>query len=176
MGTITRVFEFDCAHRVMNEKVKCFNLHGHRFKAEVTLSYSDKAALGYATDFKELKRILGDFIDRFLDHACLLNPEDLGLITMCSENKWRLWIMGLGHHADVNPSAENIASELFYIFRQFFPKDSQTSIEKIRLYETPNCWVEVTDYDYEATESFQKEIMEWRNSKGTFNYDIRTDI
>ena len=31
MATVTRIFEFDAAHRVMNEKVKCFNLHGHRF-------------------------------------------------------------------------------------------------------------------------------------------------
>ena len=41
MATVTRVFEFDSAHRVMNEKVKCFNLHGHRFKVEATFSYMD---------------------------------------------------------------------------------------------------------------------------------------
>ena len=57
MATITRVFEFDSAHRVMNEKVKCFNLHGHRFKLEVIFFYEDKKSLGYAIDFKEIKRI-----------------------------------------------------------------------------------------------------------------------
>lgn len=39
MATITRAFEFDAAHRVMNEKVKCFNLHGHRFKVGFLLSH-----------------------------------------------------------------------------------------------------------------------------------------
>ena len=72
MATVTRVFEFDSAHRVMNEKVKCFNLHGHRFKVEATFSYMDVKEIGYAIDFKELKRVCGDFIDEFLDHACIL--------------------------------------------------------------------------------------------------------
>ena len=174
MKTITRVFEFDAAHRVMNEKVKCFNLHGHRFKVEITFEYSLKRQLGYAIDFKEIKRIACGWMDEHLDHACILNPEDKELIELCKKNNWRLHIMGLGNHGDINPSAENIASELFYIIKYLFTNDpSGIRLVKVRLYETPNCWVEAESSDYVGTNTFLEELKEWRNSKGHMNYDVR---
>lgn len=176
MGTITRVFEFDAAHRVMNEKVKCFNLHGHRFKVEATFAYKQKEALGYAIDFKEIKRICGGFLDEFFDHACILNPLDKELIALCKYNNWRLWVMGLGNKGDFNPSAENIASELWYCFRHFlWMEEHGVELIKLRLYETPNCWVEVTGYDYDSMSVFSHTLQEWRLSKGNVCYDSRQD-
>lgn len=177
MATVTRIFEFDAAHRVMNERVKCFNLHGHRFKVEVTFEYLTKGALGYAIDFKEIKRIVGAWIDEKLDHACLLNPMDNQLIGLCEENHWRLYVMGFGDWWDVNPSAENLASELFYTIQQLFVDDKcGVRIVKLRLYETPNCWVEVENPDYVGTNDFDASIREWRKEKGEFNYDIRQEV
>lgn len=176
MDTITRIFEFDAAHRVMNEKVKCFNLHGHRFKVEITFEYSAKAALGYAVDFKELKRIAGAWIDEHLDHACLLNPMDSDLIDFCLKKGWRLHVMGMGSISDRNPSAENIASELFSIMECLFLGDrSGIRVVKIRLYETPNCWVETDSASYGGTAEFMDSIRMWRKEKGEFNYDIRQE-
>lgn len=174
MATVTRIFEFDSAHRVMNEKVKCFNLHGHRFKVETTFEYSSKGALGYAIDFKEIKRIVGAWIDEKLDHACILNPNDEQLIRLCQNYNWRLYVMGMGTSGDINPSAENLASELFYTIRQLFLGDNcGVHLVKIRLYETPNCWVETEDVDYVGTDSFIGEVKQWRKEKGNFNYDVR---
>ena len=174
MATITRIFEFDSAHRVMNEKVKCFNLHGHRFKVEATFEYSFKGALGYAIDFKEIKRIVGAWIDEKLDHACILNPNDEQLIMLCRNYNWRLYIMGMGTFGDINPSAENLASELFYTIRQLFAEDnSGVRLVKLRLYETPNCWVEIDKMDYSASDKFIEEVRQWRREKGNFNYDAR---
>lgn len=175
MGTVTRVFEFDAAHRVMNEKMKCFNLHGHRFKVEVEIEYFTKNKLGYNIDFKEIKRTAGAWIDEKLDHACILNPMDRELIAFCQKNDWRLYVMGLGNDQwDVNPTAENIASELFYMLTQMFIRFNQgLYLKSIRLYETPNCWVEVTKSDYVATNSYINDFCEWRKSKGEVNYDSR---
>lgn len=178
MPTVTRVFEFDAAHRVMNEKVKCFNLHGHRFKVEVTFTYIGKSGLGYAIDFKEIKRIVGDWIDDNLDHACILNPEDSQLIMLCRSYEWRLYIMGMGNFGDVNPSAENIAHELFCVIKHLFNGAKfGVTIDRLRLYETPNCWVEVNsdEHDYMPTEKFINTLSHWRESKGDFNYDIREE-
>ena len=176
MATVTRIFEFDAAHRVMNEKVKCFNLHGHRFKVEATFEYSSKGALGYAIDFKEIKRIVGAWIDEKLDHACILNPNDEQLIMLCRNYNWRLYIMGMGTFGDINPSAENLASELFYTIKQLFAEDNcGVRLVKIRLYETPNCWVETEDADYVGTPHFINDVREWREEKGEFNYDIRQE-
>ena len=174
MATVTRIFEFDAAHRVMNEKVKCFNLHGHRFKVEATFEYSSKGALGYAIDFKEIKRIVGAWIDEKLDHACILNPNDEQLIMLCRNYNWRLYIMGMGTFGDINPSAENLASELFYTIKQLFAEDKcGVRLVKIRLYETPNCWVETDSADYTGTNKFIEELRQWRKEKGNFNYDAR---
>lgn len=178
MATITRIFEFDSAHRVMNEKVKCFNLHGHRWKVEATFSYSDMSELGYAIDFKEIKRLVGDFIDTYFDHATILNPMDKDLIKLCEDNGWKMWLMGLGKHLeeDVNPSAENIASELFYIIRtMFYGNPYKISLENIRLYETPNCWVDTSSAIYGGNVVFDTFVEEWTAGKGVFNYDIRKD-
>ena len=83
MGKLTRIFDFDAAHRVMNEKMKCFNLHGHRFHVELTFRYSEVTALGYAIDFKEIKRLAGTWLDESFDHATILNPLDEELIAFC---------------------------------------------------------------------------------------------
>ena len=174
MNTITRIFEFDAAHRVMNEKVKCFNLHGHRFRVEATFEYDETLALGYAIDFKEIKRILGDWIDINFDHACLLNPMDKSLIGMCVENKWKVYAMGFCNVGDVNPSAENIASELFVVADTLLDKDRDgVKIKNIRLYETPNCWVDVDAPSYPMTGGCENDLILWRESKGTVDYDIR---
>lgn len=176
MATVTRIFEFDAAHRVMNERVKCFNLHGHRFKVEVTFEYNRKAALGYAIDFKEIKRIVGAYIDEHLDHACILNPLDKELIDLCKKNGWRVYIVGMGRNEDINPSAENLASELFYIVNQLFINDKYNIWPtNIRLYETPNCWVDADGWDIVPMNDFIDGLKEWRKSKGEMNYDIREE-
>lgn len=174
MQTITRIFDFDTAHRVMNERVKCFNLHGHRFRAEVTFGYDVLKAIGYAVDFKELKRILGTFIDENFDHAAMLNPLDAELIKVVENNGWKLWLMGLGDNGDNNPSAENIASEIHYIADLFFNKDKHGIwVENVRLYETPNCWVDCNEHHYSATDEVRKELEEYRFSMGDMEYDLR---
>lgn len=174
MQTITRVFDFDTAHRVMNERVKCFNLHGHRFRAEVTFSYDVLKAIGYAIDFKEIKRVLGTFIDEKFDHAAMLNPMDKELISVIKNNGWKLWLMGLGSGEDYNPSAENIASEISYIAERFFSKDKHGIwVSNVRLYETPNNWVDCSCAHYVATEEVLRELDEYRFSMGEIDYDIR---
>lgn len=175
MNTITRIFEFDAAHRVMNEKVKCFNLHGHRFKVEVTFTYDEKLALGYAIDFKEIKRVLGAWIDEHLDHACILNPQDKDLINLCRVNNWRLHVMGFGNDGDINPSAENIASEIFMIAETFFNrKENGIEVSGVRLYETPNCWVDTTEVStYRPLHGTLWGLIRYKQEKGTFDYDIR---
>lgn len=175
MATVARIFEFDSAHRVMNEKVKCFNLHGHRFKVELAFEYSTKGSLGYAIDFKEIKRIAGTWLDENFDHATILNPEDEQLIMLCRNYNWKLYVMGLGNNGNVNPSAENLASEIFYCLSTIFQTSfkSAVTLKSVRLYETPNCWVDVDSADYVGTLNVVESLIDWATKMGTFNYDIR---
>lgn len=177
MGLITRVFEFDSAHRVMNERVKCFNIHGHRFKVELTFRYEDCPAIGYAIDFKEIKRLCGTWFDEKFDHAIILNPKDTALIDFVRANGYRLYVMGLGNDADINPSAENLAYEIFSAMRRMFSSSRHgVVIEQVRLFETPNCWVDFRVLDrspYVPAESFSEEFNAWRERMGNMSYDVR---
>lgn len=171
METLTRVFEFDAAHRIMNERVKCFNLHGHRFRVETTFEYNSKGSLGYAIDFKEIKRVVGDWIDQHFDHAMIANPQDHEVIDLCKKSNWRLWVMGLGRNGDINPTAENIASELFFTISILCCTGVQ--LKNIRLFETSNCWVDVDKAAYSGLFEFTQNLRLWKERKGTFNYDAR---
>lgn len=174
MTTITRHHDFDTAHRVMYEKVKCFNLHGHRFRVEATFEFDEVKAIGYAVDFKEIKRVGFAFVDEMLDHGVMLNPNDTDLIKLVKKNNWKLWIMGMGNKGDFNPSAENIATELFYIFGVLFKKEFDgIKISNIRLYETPNCWVDCNEARYKATPDFLHFVELWRKYQGDMEYDER---
>lgn len=175
MQTMTLVTAFDAAHRVMNEKIKCYNLHGHRFGVEITFDIHTIEALGYALDFKEIKRIAGGFIDSFLDHASIFNPLDDELLALCERFDWKFWRMGLGtgDEKDINPSAENIGKELFYVINRLFKDEKGVTLKNIRLYETPNCWVDTFGTDCVASDFVERNIDKWREQKGIVHYDSR---
>ena len=55
---ITRKGNFDSGHRVMNEFMKCYNIHGHTYLYELTFSFENMEEIGYAIDFKEIKKAM----------------------------------------------------------------------------------------------------------------------
>ena len=184
MGLITRVFEFDAAHRVMNERFKCYNLHGHRFKVALSFRYRNVPdnTLGYALDFKEIKRVCGGYLDEKFDHAVILNPMDKDLLCFVQNQGWRVYVMGLGNgDRDLNPSAENLAVEIFTAVSMMFSLETDdVELAHVRLYETPSCYVEVfpTDIGYYVlpTETWRRDFFEWRKNLGKVNYDVREEL
>jgi 6-pyruvoyltetrahydropterin/6-carboxytetrahydropterin synthase len=83
-----------------------------------------------------------------------------------------------GKDADCNPSAEHISKELFMSIAMLMDTDN-IRLEKVVLYETPNCWVECTNdcITKEEWMNFREvredEILKYREEKGVFEYDIR---
>ena len=70
--------------------------------------------IGYAIDFKEVKRVFCQWIDDILDHGMILNPKDELLIRTTKEYGTKLWLMSLnGENQYCNPSVENIAKEIY---------------------------------------------------------------
>lgn len=177
--TITRKGSFDAAHRVMHERVKCFNLHGHTFLYELTFAFKQPEDLGYALDFKEIKRVACEYIDEVFDHCAIVNPQDKVLIDCIEKLGTKIYKMTLkGPDADCNPSAEAIAKEIFVQIYNLVGNENLW-LEKIRLYETPNCWVDTTidcidaqDWDTVAF-ARQEAIQKFKEKVGTFEYDDR---
>lgn len=177
---ITRSHRMDAGHRVKNEKMKCFNFHSHSFKIDLTYSFEQIQEIGYAVDFKEIKRTHCQFIDDFMDHGFIANPEDNGIINLCKEEGSKLWIMSLNGDSYCNPSAENLGKELFlaidYLTKKSYPL---LTLHKIILYETPNC--SVTTYSNSISELEQSNFLAYRQIQldmyaekmGVLEYDDR---
>ena len=176
---ITRKGSFDAAHRVMHERVKCFNLHGHTFLYELTFGFKESEDLGYALDFKEIKRVACAYIDEVFDHCTIANPKDEILIDCVKKLGTKLYTMTIkGLDADCNPSAEAIAKELFIQISMLMDNDN-VWLENLRLYETPNCWVDTNKNDFTKEDwghvvyARGMAVQSFREKMGTFEYDER---
>ena len=137
--TCTRRIEFDTAHRVVGHEGKCKNLHGHRYALEATFASKALDDLGRVVDFGVIKELLGDWINDNWDHTTVLFDKDkvLGKAITTSTGQKIFYL-------PANPTAENMAE---YLMHSVCPKlFGKLPIEcvRIRLYETPNCYAEVT--------------------------------
>jgi 6-pyruvoyltetrahydropterin/6-carboxytetrahydropterin synthase len=182
---ISRKGNFDSGHRVMNEFMKCFNIHGHTYLYELTFSFETMEEIGYAIDFKEIKRVFCQWVDDILDHGMILNPKDTKLIETTKDYGTKLWLMSLNGDGEYcNPSVENIAKEVFLameILTNELYQNTPTGLEihNVKIYETPNCWTDCNFNSISDTEreNFYKsrlvEIVEYAQSKGVLEYDDR---
>ena len=143
---ISRKFSFDAAHRIVNHKAACGNVHGHLYFGDLIFSFNSSTMedpeLGYAMDFSEIKRIGIQFINDYFDHAYIANPLDY-MVPVLKENNSKLWTMSLNGTDFCNPSVENMAKELFLCIDELF-ENRGVKLEKIIMYETPNSYTECT--------------------------------
>lgn len=141
MITVTRKLEFDAAHRVLGHEGKCRHLHGHRYVVEVTVSTRRGIMdeLGMVVDFSVIKTKVGGWIDKNWDHNILLHIED-PLIKLNGMGS-AIWGGREPYIFENNPTAERMAEELAMVVNNIFITDGLT-LERIRVYETPNCWAD----------------------------------
>lgn len=132
MYQLTTHASFDSAHFLAGYQGKCSNLHGHRWKLEVTVS-SEKLEeegqiRGMVVDFGELKKDVKDLADEF-DHCLIIETGSLKEKTMevLSEEDFRII------QVDFRPTAENFAK---YFYDRMKEKEYQVCLVKV--YETPN--------------------------------------
>jgi len=109
--------DFDAAHALRNYGGKCERMHGHTFRAVVTVKASRLNDIGLAYDFTVLKKQLNEILARFDHHN--LNE------TVPFDN--------------INPSSENIAVT---IYNEIKPKlDSIVSLDSVEVWESPTSHV-----------------------------------
>lgn len=183
MQLITRKVEIDYGHRVMNERMKCYNNHGHRGVIELTFSYDSIQDIGYQIDFKEIKRIGGQWLDDMLDHCFIVNPHDTVMIEACEKVGSKLWIMSLnGKNNYCNPTAENISKEIFLTMEILFLGFEDLQIDSIKFYETPNCWIDTNKSSISVNDRInfnlvnKENILQYAKNKGIVEYDDRKNI
>jgi 6-pyruvoyltetrahydropterin/6-carboxytetrahydropterin synthase len=100
---------------------KCNNPHGHghNYVLEVTVAGTPDPATGMVLDLKELKEILEREITERMDHRFLNHevPELTGKI----------------------PTTENVAAVIWNLLE---PKITRGKLHRVRLYETPDLFVD----------------------------------
>lgn len=134
----TRRLEFDAAHRLPGHEGKCKNLHGHHYIVEASFSAEGLDSVGRVVDFAVIKEKLGSWIDTNWDHNVILWEKDKTLgENISAETKQKIFYLL------ESPTAENMA---LYLFHEVCPKlfaGLGISCTNLRLYETPNCFVDV---------------------------------
>ncbi len=147
---ITRRLEFDAGHRIPNHTSQCRHLHGHRYAIEVTLSgpvitTAGAADEGMVMDFSAVKAIAQQHIVEPWDHAFLAWRQDQAVVE---------FLAGISGHKtvlfDAPPTAEHLAQTAFNLLDRLYQGcyGNDLKLERVRLYETPNCWADAVRGDY----------------------------
>jgi 6-pyruvoyltetrahydropterin/6-carboxytetrahydropterin synthase len=141
---ITRRLEFDAGHRIPAHKSQCRHLHGHRYALEITLTgdiISDVHSTndGMVMDFSEVKEIAKVHVVDKWDHAFLVARSDTTVVDfLCALPDHKTVVL------DTVPTAENLARTAFNILEPLYRDayGNHLRLERVRLYETPNCWAD----------------------------------
>lgn len=122
MYTISKEFHFSASHILygLDDGHPCGRLHGHNYVIIVELQSQSLNETGFVKDYRELDPIKR-FIDDELDHRHLNDILDPTL-----PKRVPLF--------PGNPSAENMARVLFYVFQHLVP---DVKISAVTVKETP---------------------------------------
>jgi len=85
MYEVTVEDSFAAGHYLRDYKGKCENPHGHNYKVRVTLRGAQLDRAGLLLDFKDLKEVMKQVIDR-LDHQMLNDIEPFKVLNPSAEN------------------------------------------------------------------------------------------
>ena len=142
MIQITKNVEWDMGHRVPNNKSKCRNPHGHRYRLELTLSGKlidtpGDSSEGMVFDFGDVKRLMTERVHDVVDHGFMLYEGDdilKSFFESTQDSDFRYLIVPF------IPTAENIAKWCYNQLKDEFPEG--VSIVNCRVFETPNSWAD----------------------------------
>ena len=114
MFEVTIEETFAAGHALRNYRGKCENVHGHNYRAQVTLRGAELDAIGLLVDFVELKRVVHAVLDR-MDHQ---------------------WLNDFPPFDTLNPSAENMARYIYDEVSAALKTKEGVRVACVRLWET----------------------------------------
>jgi len=139
---ITKIIQWDMGHRILNHRSVCKGLHGHRYKAEITVSgdlvnTSTESEFGMVMDFADIKKIAKQEIHEKLDHGFMVWDQDSELIQFFNNS--------VGHKMVKVPftsTAENVAKFIYENISEKLTDKYGTGLKlsSVKLWETPTSY------------------------------------
>jgi 6-pyruvoyltetrahydropterin/6-carboxytetrahydropterin synthase len=135
-ASVTKAFYFCAGHQLPGHLGKCKNVHGHNYKAEVTVEGNIINQM--VMDYGDLKKLVKPIIEEF-DHGFFVSPETpKWLISGLQEDNMKVYFLG------ERATTEAIAYELLALVTKKFP-DSIFKVS-IKLWESESSFA-VVSYD-----------------------------
>lgn len=135
MYFVTKIFHFDAAHRLYNYKGKCYNLHGHTWKVEVTLASMGLNKSDMVVDFGVIEEEVGKLLDETFDHGVVLNKKDPLTYTLKARPEMKVV------EFDGDPTSEVIARDIHEKILDIFGDSIPTFfvLESVKVWESPTA-------------------------------------
>jgi 6-pyruvoyltetrahydropterin/6-carboxytetrahydropterin synthase len=145
---IAKIFEIESGHLLSKHPEKCRFPHGHSRKVEVVLVADALDANDMVCDFKAVKHILAEFLDRW-DHALAINTADpqFGFFRKAYGER-------VVPFTDRDPTTEVMAKAIFdeLVARLAQPATvagytigTSVRVERVRVTETSSSWAEYSE-------------------------------
>lgn len=137
---VTKEFNFEMAHALMNYDGLCKNVHGHSYKMFVTVigtpsTNINDPKLGMLIDFGDLKKIVNKEIVDVYDHAFLLNKNSGVTYNAETHQMFSNTI-----YVDYQPTCENMVVDFAGKIKVKLPENIK--LFSVRLYETATSYAE----------------------------------
>lgn len=135
LTTISKEFRWEMGHRLPDHQGLCRNIHGHSYKALVTLT-GEPDATGMVMDYFDVKTMVQPLIDE-LDHCFLCDRSDTVMQEFFASHPMKVVLI------DAPSTAENIARLLLHRLRSVLPVDHTLHGIGVRIYETETTYADV---------------------------------
>lgn len=136
MYYIKKTFTWDASHRLLGHQGKCSSVHGHTYRAIITIQASVLDEIGVGIDFGDFSD-LGNWIQSNWDHAALLNTKDP--LAVMFTVPYDGHPSGKTYLFMENPTAEVMARVLFEEAERLLPNLRHgLQVKSVEVFETPN--------------------------------------
>ena len=137
---LTKQFEFEMSHALLNYDGLCRNIHGHSYKLQITVIGEPKCEPehpkdGMVVDFTVLKKLVKENIVNPLDHSLMIND------VYAHDKLVELGEMYERHHVvNFQPTSENLVIFIAEKLKKLLPENIE--IFSVRLFETSSSFAE----------------------------------
>lgn len=137
---LTKEFDFEMAHALLNYDGACKHIHGHSYKLAVTViaepNYDKNSPKrGMVMDFGDLKAIVNRLIVKPLDHAFVINTETPEQFYMQGNQLFERMIK-----VDYQPTCENLVIDFAHKIKAELPEGIE--LFSVKLHETATSFAE----------------------------------